>query len=421
MTREARCDVLVIGGGVCGLWTLWALLDAGYDAWLIEKSALGDGQTIASQGILHAGAKYGLPGNAVDASRAVAEVQGIWRAALAGESGAPDLSRVRVLDRRMVLWTLPTLRSRVAALGAAVLMRSGVERLARGDWPGGFEGAPSGVEVHITAEMVLEPGSLVAELDRAVRGRTRTLARWHGSRWHGSRWHGSPNRDPNRDPNCDPDPDPARRAGPPLSLEAGPDDDPIRIGCGAVILAAGEGNEGLIRALGGDPAVMQRRPLHQVVAVGAPFELNGHCLQLSLDKPALTVTTGELEGQRTWYLGGGPAEEGVGRSRDKQIEAGRAALARCLPWVDTSGMSWRTFEIDRAEGRTRGGGRPVDAVAAWAAERALAVWPTKLVLAPRAASRVLERLRERGIEPTGVKENAVLASLPEPGVAERVW
>jgi glycerol-3-phosphate dehydrogenase len=62
-------DVLVIGGGVCGLWALHALLDAGYDAWLLERSALGDGQTIASQGILHAGAKYRLPGNAVDAAR----------------------------------------------------------------------------------------------------------------------------------------------------------------------------------------------------------------------------------------------------------------------------------------------------------------------------------------------------------------
>ena len=58
---DAVCEVLVVGGGVCGLWVLNRLRSEGYDAWLVERSALGDGQTIASQGILHAGAKYDRP------------------------------------------------------------------------------------------------------------------------------------------------------------------------------------------------------------------------------------------------------------------------------------------------------------------------------------------------------------------------
>lgn len=416
--REARCDVLVIGGGVCGLWTLWSLLDAGYDAWLIEKNSLGDGQTIASQGILHAGAKYRLPGNAVDASRAVADVQDVWRAALAGErggdgrgarAGVPDLAGVRLIDRRTVLWTMPTLGSRLAAKGAAGVLRSGVRKLGAGERPAVFGGAPVGVEVYETEECVLDPGSLMGELARACGGRVRwaqdveklrvsTAAGSGRVLWGGEEGYGLE----------------ARPTG------GGSDGEGIEVGCSAVVLAAGEGNEDLIAALGGDRALMQRRPLHQIVAIGAPFELNGHCLQLSLDKPALTVTSGALVGERTWYLGGGPAEDGIGRMPDEQVEAGRAALARCLPWIDLSGLRFETFTIDRAEGQN-GGKRPDDAVAVWAADRAVAVWPTKLVLAPRAASLVLERLRERGVRPSGVKENEALSSMPEPGVAARVW
>ena len=84
-----RCDVLIVGGGVCGLWTLHTLRVAGYNAWLIERSALGDGQTIASQGILHAGAKYRLPGNAVDAAQAVADMQEVWDTALLDDDESP--------------------------------------------------------------------------------------------------------------------------------------------------------------------------------------------------------------------------------------------------------------------------------------------------------------------------------------------
>ncbi len=379
----ARCDVVVFGGGVCGLWTLHGLLAAGYDAWLLERSALGDGQTIASQGILHAGAKYRLPGNAVDASKAVADVQPVWRSALAGGGdGVPDLSRVRVIDRRTVLWTTPGLGSRLAARGAAGVLRSGVRKLGRGELPGVFAGAPGGVEVYATEECVLEPASLVGALAGGVAERVRLL-----------------------------DGDvPVRVDGAHASC----------VSASAVVLAAGGGNEALIASYGGGPGLMQRRPVHQIVAIGAPFDLNGHCLQLSLDKPALTVTTGELHGERTWYLGGGPAEEGVARPRGAQIEAARAALARCLPWVDLSGMRFETFLIDRVEGFNHGK-RPDDAVAVWAADRVLAVWPTKLVLAPRAAGLVVDRLRARGIEPTGVGDNERLGSLPKPGVAPRVW
>ncbi|HAI12838.1 MAG TPA: hypothetical protein DCM28_14110, partial [Phycisphaerales bacterium] len=53
-------DVVVIGGGVAGLWLLDALHRKGYRCVLLEAHQLGSGQTVASQGILHGGMKYTL-------------------------------------------------------------------------------------------------------------------------------------------------------------------------------------------------------------------------------------------------------------------------------------------------------------------------------------------------------------------------
>ena len=61
-TKEptTQLDALVIGGGVAGLWCLDALREAGFDAALLESGALGTGQSISAQGILHGGVKYSL-------------------------------------------------------------------------------------------------------------------------------------------------------------------------------------------------------------------------------------------------------------------------------------------------------------------------------------------------------------------------
>ena len=56
-------QVIIAGAGIAGLWTLRRLLAAGYDAILLERDAIGAGQTLGAQGILHGGVKYGLDGS----------------------------------------------------------------------------------------------------------------------------------------------------------------------------------------------------------------------------------------------------------------------------------------------------------------------------------------------------------------------
>ena len=51
-------DVLIIGGGVMGLWLLNDLRQAGYSALLLEKRELGGEQTCHSHVYLHRGYLY---------------------------------------------------------------------------------------------------------------------------------------------------------------------------------------------------------------------------------------------------------------------------------------------------------------------------------------------------------------------------
>ena len=52
-----QLDVLIFGGGAAGLWCLDRFRRAGYHAILLEAKALGRGQTIQAQGIIHGGGK----------------------------------------------------------------------------------------------------------------------------------------------------------------------------------------------------------------------------------------------------------------------------------------------------------------------------------------------------------------------------
>ena len=76
-TRDV--DVAILGGGIAGLWLLARLQAAGYSALLLENQALGAGQTLASQGIIHGGLKYALDLKLNTASDALADMPARWR------------------------------------------------------------------------------------------------------------------------------------------------------------------------------------------------------------------------------------------------------------------------------------------------------------------------------------------------------
>ena len=124
-----RLDLLIIGGGVAGLWTLNRAVKAGYSALLVEKGALGGGQSVHSQGIIHGGTKYALNGTFTRAASAIAAMPARWRACLAGQ-GELDLSEATRLSDATYFWSKATLGAKLTSFLASKALRGRVEALA---------------------------------------------------------------------------------------------------------------------------------------------------------------------------------------------------------------------------------------------------------------------------------------------------
>src|SRR5437868_14810065 len=116
-------DVLIFGGGVAGLWVLDELRRRGYGALLLEAGALGRGQTVASQGIIHGGLKYMFDGHVTTSVKAIAEMPVIWRECLAGKR-EPNLSETAVRSDCCYLWGTGSIKSRVFMAGSRIALRA---------------------------------------------------------------------------------------------------------------------------------------------------------------------------------------------------------------------------------------------------------------------------------------------------------
>jgi len=383
--------VVIFGGGVCGLLVRNYLHSLGCSTLLLSKGPLGDGQTVGSQGILHAGLKYAADGASHEISRQLEVAQEFWSGCLS--SGLPiDLRSVRVLSPNTHFWTAGNMLDRAVGVAAAAVMKAGAKRLERPAYPPIFAEAPPSVGVWQVNEKVIDPVSLVQTLRDMPGGEIVVAA-----------------------------------DEPLVTVKAG--DVEVRVGERIIraehaVFAAGGGNEALLKAGGVDPLqTCQRRPLHMLYASGVPASLFAHCLQLS-DKPRLTVTTGQGREGPVWYIGGDVAEKGVERSTADQIEAGKAELAATLPWLDLSGLQWGTIRIDRAEGlvQTHAGGlkRP-DGPVIKRHPGLSAIWPTKLAMAPFAATLAVAHVSETlGLDLGGVDGVPTVANTHVP-VAFAQW
>ncbi|MCG8458535.1 MAG: FAD-binding oxidoreductase [Holophagales bacterium] len=365
MALVQRPDLLLIGGGIAGLVCLDRLVSAGFDVLLVDRSALGTGQTAHTQGILHSGLKYLLHGRAPDDFRGLVAR---WRASL-DQGHEMDLRGCRLLSESVLVWSS-------SPFSADLL-----ERFAEDGRPCRVESPPSllGGEVFHFPEPVIDVFSLLARLrdrhrERLLLGDADIVANGDSVRVSVAEQLIEPRR---------------------------------------LLLTAGAGNAELLRRLD-RPIAMRRLPLQMVVARSADLPpLWGHGV-VGDGPPALTVTH---HGDGVWYLGGRLSEEGVERSREEQIGAAKASLSRLLPALDLRGVSFDTLRIERAEpvrpAAERFEIRVEGESPVWVA------WPIKLVLAPRLADQVLERLRREGVEPS--TERAELPNLPTPGVAKAPW
>ncbi|QRY79930.1 FAD-dependent oxidoreductase [Pseudomonas sp. PDNC002] len=386
MSESLSTDILIVGGGIAGLWLNARLRRAGFSTVLVENAALGGVQSMRSQGIIHGGTKYALHGALTGASEAIADMPALWRDCLAG-TGEVDLRGVRVLSDAHYLWSPGGLAGNLTSFFASKAVRSRVAQVKGSDLPPALQDKAFKGKAYRLTELVLDVPSLVARLaelagDSLLAGE-RIEALREGDKLVGLRVDGREIR--------------AQR----------------------VVLSAGAGNEALLRELGLERPEMQRRPLHMVLVTAPTLKpLYAHCLGGG-PKPRVTVTTHPLSnGDWVWYLGGDIAEAGgVARSETEQIAEAQRELHKLVPWIDLSAARWATLRVDRAEPSQNNLLRPDSAFLA--EDGALLVgWPTKLALAPNFADRVLESLEKSGLRP---QASATLPELPRPAPARPVW
>lgn len=387
MSTTLDTDICIIGGGIAGLWLNARLRQAGYQSLLVERGALGGGQSVKSQGIIHGGIKYALGGKLNAATEAIAGMPERWRSCLAGD-GELDLRGVRVLSEHHYLWSPGSLISNLAGFFASKALRGRVEQVKGKALPKVFNDPAFRGKVYQLGELVLDVPSAITRLaelsgDGLIADSSPHVLRADDGSISGVQLHGATIR--------------AQR----------------------YVLTAGEGTDALMQEWGESEPAMQRRPLQMVLVKGPDLPpLFAHCLGAS-PKPRLTVTTHPCEdGQWCWYLGGELAEQGVNQTADALIDAAKRELTELLPWINLDNCQWTTLPVNRAEPAQSGLVRPDNAYVQ-AKGNALISWPTKLALAPNLSDLVFEELERQQIKP---QPHAPLPSdLPRPRVAEPIW
>lgn len=386
MSDSLSTDVLIVGGGVAGLWLNARLRRLGYSTLLVDKGVLGGGQSVKSQGIIHGGTKYALSGALTGASEAIADMPRRWREALAG-NGELDLSGVRLLSDAHYLWSPGTLTGNLTSFFASKAVRSRVGQVKGSELPPALQDSRFKGKVYRLSELVLDVPSLIQRLAELSGPGLLKAERI----------------------------EPLRENGELTGLVV----DGRSIRAQRIVLTAGAGNAELLNALGLAQPAMQKRPLHMVIVKAPTLKpLYAHCLGGG-SKPRITVTSHPAEdGECVWYLGGDLAEAGgVARDEAAQIAAAKKELAELVPWIDLSAAKWATLRIDRAEPAQSALARPDNAFLAEQG-RLLVGWPTKLALSPDFADRVEGALVRDGIQPGPL---APLPELPRPAITRPFW
>ncbi len=383
--KHAKVDFLIVGAGIAGLWLLADLKARGYSVLLCESNAIGSGQTLASQGIIHGGTKYALTGKASKASMTIADMPNRWKQALAGK-GRVKLQDVKCLSQHQLLWTSPNIASKVTGFFASKVMKSRMQLVDSKNYPELFQHPDFKGNLYQLDEPVLDIPSLLQSFHRQFSDFIIQSDAANSS---------LVNIDNN------------------WAFETALQDNAsLQIQAQQIILCAGEGNEALSKPLGIKAPTMQRRPLRMLMAKAKHLPMiYAHALGVS-DKPKMTITSHKANDRETvWYIGGEPAEKGASKSEEVTIESTKKELQNLLPWIDGSTLQWSSFTINRAEGIQDNGKRP-DLPFIQQVDNVSVAWPTKLAFAPMLADEITHHFTKlKPISDPHIPQNLELANI----------
>jgi glycine/D-amino acid oxidase-like deaminating enzyme len=393
-----QCDLVIFGGGIAGLWLLDRLQSSGFHCLLLESTALGNGQSVASQGIIHGGLKFALSGTLTDAANSIADMPRRWSECLKGK-GEVDLSRCQLLADQCFMWSDGSARSRLKSFLGSKALRGRVQAIKKSDYPAVFAHSQARGILYGLPDFVIDTQSLLHRLaqrhgERLLKIDMKNIVISLASGGGASR------------------------------IECHSDGDSIDIAARAVVFCAGEGNQSLLTLAGLAAPQMQLRPLHMVMLKkkGLPSAFV-HCIGDSFSlTPKLTLTSHTCrDGAAVWYLGGELAESGVDKSSAAQIDRAKSLLAQTFPWLDFQHAEWASFLINRAEGLSPGQHRP-NSVFVRSVGNTVIGWPTKFTLSPALADAVLDELKKQNVHGSGsALWPAVMNNFPRPTVALPPW
>jgi len=384
-------DVLILGGGIAGLWTLARLQQAGYKSVLLESRALGAGQTRYAQGIIHGGTKYALTGKLTASSESLADMPSRWRACYEG-NGELDLTRAELLSDAHYLWSTTSLTSRISGFFASKVMRARSTELDKNALPAVFQHKDFHGQFYRLDEPVFDVLSVIHALAEPRKQSILMI-----------------------DP-ASLAPENSRLA---VKSQRG---ESYLFRYRKIIFIAGEGNENLLALFACKEPKMQRRPLKMVVMRGGPGcalhdMIYAHCLGASVN-PRITITSHrDSQGNIVWYMGGQLAEDGINKSDAELIGAAKSELNDLIPWLELNGAEWGVLEINRAEIKKPGATRP-DSFSIEVSNNIITAWPTKLALSPALADALLEILDQAN---TMYNPDQYLPDWQQPVYADFPW
>lgn len=403
MMKKISVDIVIVGGGIAGLYTLNRARSKGYSALLLETQALGAGQTIRAQGIIHGGLKYALTGFLNPSANAIQKMPERWQSCLRGQ-GDVDLSAVKILSPDQLLMSTGSIGSEVTAFFASKAMKSRVQKLNTAQYPHILQNSNFKGHVWRLEEMVLDMHSLVENLSKPHAPFLLKINSEQDLDWQLEKS------------------SPTKLQG----LQIHGSDDTLELSAKRYFFTAGEGNAKLCQNLH-NPTLMQCRPLQMVIVkLEQHSPLFAHCIDQAVN-PRMTITSHiAKDGKMVWYLGGQLAEDGAHKTKEAQLAFAKQELNVLFPWLDLNNAIFESFFINRAEPKQADGKRPESIFMNTLGNISVA-WPTKLAFAPLLADHFIDSLSEAGIEPeqqVAAKMSEVQAfceSWPKARVAAPVW
>lgn len=381
-------DIVIVGGGIAGLWLLSQLKQQGYNTILLEANTLGAGQTILSQGIIHGGTKYAVKQTLTPLARHIKTMPKRWETCLNGQ-GEIDLHAVKKLAASQTLWIPQQLGGKFIGFLTSSAMQSRAKKIKRPNYPEIFQTTEFNGEVYSLNEPVLDIYSLLQCLRQQYSDCIAKI-----------------------------DQEKTQFIFQQEKLE--------KIVCEHAeikaqyfIFTAGQQNEMFAEKFKLEKIKTQRRPLTMLLLKTLSYPLYAHCVDMNF-KPRLTITSYPVDNGYAWYIGGEVAEKGAHMTPQDVYEFGMNELRQLFPWLHLKDLNWKTLPIDRAEPWQADGKIPPAPVIE-KHHNMLFAWPVKLTCAPLLAQATVDVLQKENLKPNTSSSSTLNSLFPIPEVTTPPW